>query len=147
MQDEVLTPNELIQLFKIAPKSLEALLGDPTFPARNINGQWRFLRSAVLAWLGKMVPEKSDHALSPAKAKSLSQSHRDEANQADSLDTADSPEMNLDAAGYQPGEGLKGASKVVQRKTPAKPTNPKLKDPAHFRQLPASEKGDLLADI
>lgn len=51
-QKEVLNLEEASELLKIDVGEMEELLKTENIPARKISGQWKFIRSALLKWLG-----------------------------------------------------------------------------------------------
>jgi len=53
---DVLTPAEAAELLRIEEAELLAAAERGELPARRIGEQWRFLRSALLAWLGDERP-------------------------------------------------------------------------------------------
>jgi ATP-dependent Clp protease ATP-binding subunit ClpC len=52
-EKEVLDLNEASELLGITANNLKELLKAEDLPARMINGQWRFSRSALIRWLGE----------------------------------------------------------------------------------------------
>jgi excisionase family DNA binding protein len=48
---EVLTPEELSELLQVEVEAVLAMAADGEIPGRQLNGDWRFSRTAVLAWL------------------------------------------------------------------------------------------------
>jgi excisionase family DNA binding protein len=48
---EVLTPEELAALLQIEVATVLALATNSEIPGRQLKGEWRFSRTAVLAWL------------------------------------------------------------------------------------------------
>jgi excisionase family DNA binding protein len=48
---EVLTLTELALLLRLPPEAVEALAQSGEVPGRRVAGEWRFARTAVLAWL------------------------------------------------------------------------------------------------
>lgn len=50
--DEVLTLDEVAGLLRVPPAEVQARAAAGDLPARRLGDEWRFLRSAVLAWLG-----------------------------------------------------------------------------------------------
>jgi excisionase family DNA binding protein len=48
---EVLTPEELAALMQIEVATVLALATNSEIPGRQLKGEWRFSRTAVLAWL------------------------------------------------------------------------------------------------
>ncbi len=54
--DEVLTVEEAAALLRVAPGDVSALAEAGDLPGRKIGEDWRFLRRAVLAWLGGGEP-------------------------------------------------------------------------------------------
>jgi excisionase family DNA binding protein len=48
---EVLTPEQLAELLQIGVETVLAMAADGEVPGRQLNGEWRFSRTAVLAWL------------------------------------------------------------------------------------------------
>jgi excisionase family DNA binding protein len=54
---EVLTVEQAAQLLQVEPGDVAALAEAGELPGRKIGESWRFLRSAVLTWLGGEVPE------------------------------------------------------------------------------------------
>jgi excisionase family DNA binding protein len=58
---EVLTLEEVAELLAVAVRAVVALVGSGELPGREIDGQWRFARAAVLAWLAHApVPADGD---------------------------------------------------------------------------------------
>ncbi len=57
---EVLTLAELSSLLRIPPAALEELAREGELPGRQIAGEWRFARAAVLGWLSR--GEATEHA-------------------------------------------------------------------------------------
>jgi len=53
---EVLTIEQAAQLLQAEPDDVRALADAGELPGRRIGDEWRFLRSAVLAWLGGQAP-------------------------------------------------------------------------------------------
>jgi excisionase family DNA binding protein len=53
---EVLTVEQVAELLQVEPDDVSALADAGELPGRKIGEQWRFLRSAVLAWLGEPKP-------------------------------------------------------------------------------------------
>ena len=49
---EVLTVEQVAELLQVEPDDVGALADAGELPGRRIGEEWRFLRSAVLAWLG-----------------------------------------------------------------------------------------------
>jgi len=49
---EVLTVEQAAELLQTEPNAVRALAAAGELPGRRIGDEWRFLRSAVLAWLG-----------------------------------------------------------------------------------------------
>ena len=49
---EVLTAEQAAELLQTDAAAVRALAADGELPGRRIGGEWRFLRAAVLAWLG-----------------------------------------------------------------------------------------------
>jgi excisionase family DNA binding protein len=49
---EVLTVEQVAELLQVEPDDVSALADAGELPGRRIGEEWRFLRSAVLAWLG-----------------------------------------------------------------------------------------------
>ena len=49
---EVLTVEQVAELLQVEPDDVSALADAGELPGRKIGEEWRFLRSAVLAWLG-----------------------------------------------------------------------------------------------
>lgn len=48
---EVLTPEQLAELLQVNVATVVALAATREIPGRQLNGEWRFSRNAVLAWL------------------------------------------------------------------------------------------------
>jgi excisionase family DNA binding protein len=57
--DEVLTVDEAAELLQVAPGEVTALAEGGDLPGRKIGEEWRFLRRAVLAWLGGGAPDQA----------------------------------------------------------------------------------------
>jgi excisionase family DNA binding protein len=53
---EVLTVEQAAELLQVEPDDVRALADGGELPGRRIGEEWRFLRSAVLAWLGGSTP-------------------------------------------------------------------------------------------
>jgi excisionase family DNA binding protein len=53
---EVLTVEQAAELLQVEPDAVRALADAGELPGRRIGDEWRFLRSAVLAWLGGDAP-------------------------------------------------------------------------------------------
>jgi excisionase family DNA binding protein len=53
---EVLTIDEVAELLQAEPDAVRQLAESGTLPGRKIGDDWRFLRRAVLAWLGGAEP-------------------------------------------------------------------------------------------
>jgi excisionase family DNA binding protein len=53
---EVLTVDEVAELLQVEPEAVSALADAGELPGRRIGEDWRFLRGAVLAWLGGPGP-------------------------------------------------------------------------------------------
>jgi excisionase family DNA binding protein len=53
---EVLTVEEAAELLQVEPDAVQALADSGALPGRQIGDEWRFLRRAVLAWLGGTEP-------------------------------------------------------------------------------------------
>jgi excisionase family DNA binding protein len=53
---EVLTVEQAAELLQAEPEAVRALAVAGELPGREIGGEWRFLRRAVLAWLGATAP-------------------------------------------------------------------------------------------
>jgi hypothetical protein len=51
--DEVLTAGDAALLLRVETPGLEAAAAAGELPGKQIAGQWRFSRSALLAWLGE----------------------------------------------------------------------------------------------
>jgi excisionase family DNA binding protein len=60
---EVLTVEQAAELLQTEPEAVRALADAGELPGRKIGEEWRFLRRAVLAWLGAEAP--SDAAAKP----------------------------------------------------------------------------------
>ncbi|MBD3184545.1 helix-turn-helix domain-containing protein [Candidatus Poribacteria bacterium] len=50
---EVLNIEEASQLLRISEDDMSKLLEDDDIPGRNINGEWRFSKKALIKWLGE----------------------------------------------------------------------------------------------
>jgi excisionase family DNA binding protein len=57
---DVLTPKQLAELLQVDLETVTAMAAAAEIPGRQLKGEWRFSRSAVLTWLG------SASAASPA---------------------------------------------------------------------------------
>jgi excisionase family DNA binding protein len=57
--DEVLTLEEAAALLRVAPADVAAMVDTGDLPGRRVGSQWRFARSAVLAWLAGVSPHTS----------------------------------------------------------------------------------------
>jgi excisionase family DNA binding protein len=55
---EVLTPAQLAELLQVDEEAVVELAERGELPARKVGEEWRFSRSAVLAWLGEERPEE-----------------------------------------------------------------------------------------
>ena len=55
---EVLTPAQLGELLQVDEEAVVELAERGELPARKVGQEWRFSRSAVLAWLGEERPEE-----------------------------------------------------------------------------------------
>ena len=53
---EVLTVEQAAELLQTDPDAVRALADAGELPGRKIGDEWRFLRRAVLAWLGAAAP-------------------------------------------------------------------------------------------
>src|SRR5512133_330746 len=53
---EVLTVEQAAELLQTEPDAVRALADAGALPGRKIGDEWRFLRRAVLAWLGASAP-------------------------------------------------------------------------------------------
>ncbi len=53
---EVLTVDQAAELLQVEPDAVQALADSGALPGRQIGDEWRFLRRAVLAWLGGGEP-------------------------------------------------------------------------------------------
>jgi excisionase family DNA binding protein len=60
---EVLTLAEAAAFLRVQPDELLRLVGLQGLPARQIGTEWRFLKSALEAWLRSPVPRPSKEAL------------------------------------------------------------------------------------
>ena len=56
-ETEVLTPVQLAELLQVEEETVVALAGRGDLPARKLGEEWRFSRSAILAWLGEEQDE------------------------------------------------------------------------------------------
>ena len=56
---EVLTVEQAAELLQTDPEAVRALADAGELPGRKIGDEWRFLRRAVLAWLGAAAPPDS----------------------------------------------------------------------------------------
>jgi excisionase family DNA binding protein len=54
---EVLTPAQLAELLQVDEEAVVELAEQGELPARKVGKEWRFSRSAVLAWLGEEPEE------------------------------------------------------------------------------------------
>jgi excisionase family DNA binding protein len=54
---EVLTVEQAAELLQVEPDDVSALADAGELPGRRIGEEWRFLRRAVLAWLGAEAPK------------------------------------------------------------------------------------------
>jgi excisionase family DNA binding protein len=59
---EVLTVDQVAELLQVEPDDVSALADAGELPGRRIGEDWRFLRSAVLAWLGGDAPKPASRA-------------------------------------------------------------------------------------
>jgi len=55
---EILTPAQLAGLLQVEEAIVVELAESGELPARKIGEEWRFSRSAILAWLGDEVAEE-----------------------------------------------------------------------------------------
>jgi excisionase family DNA binding protein len=53
---QVLTLSEAAEYLRVPPAELDKLVAEGKVPARNIGGEWRFLRNALENWLGHAEP-------------------------------------------------------------------------------------------
>ena len=53
---EVLAVEQAAELLQVEPDDVRSLADSGELPGRRIGEEWRFLRSAVLAWLGGSTP-------------------------------------------------------------------------------------------
>ena len=58
MGDEVLTLDEVARLLKLPPDAVRARAEDGELPGRRFGKDWRFARTAVLAWLANGESQK-----------------------------------------------------------------------------------------
>lgn len=56
MDDEVMTLEEAAEYLKVHPTTLYRLVRRGQVPGRKMGGSWRFHRSGLEAWLGKVKP-------------------------------------------------------------------------------------------
>ena len=54
---EVLTPAQLAELLQVDEEAVVELAEQGDLPARKVGDEWRFSRTAVLAWLGEEAEE------------------------------------------------------------------------------------------
>jgi len=54
---EVLTPAQLAELLQVDEESVVELAEQGELPAKKLGEEWRFSRTAILAWLGEEAPE------------------------------------------------------------------------------------------
>jgi excisionase family DNA binding protein len=59
---EVLTVEQAAELLQVEPDVVRALADAGELPGRRIGEEWRFLRSALLAWLGGDLPTGASRA-------------------------------------------------------------------------------------
>jgi excisionase family DNA binding protein len=59
---EVLTVEQAAELLQVEPDDVSALADAGELPGRKIGDEWRFLRGAVLAWLGGAAPKPASRA-------------------------------------------------------------------------------------
>ncbi len=59
---EVLTLDEVARVLRVTPKSVAQLAREHRIPARLIGGHWRFRRTAILDWLGRLdtIPQTTN---------------------------------------------------------------------------------------
>lgn len=57
--DEVMTIEETAALLKVEDSAVLAAVRENGLPGRQIDGQWRFLRRAILAWLEGEVTSRT----------------------------------------------------------------------------------------
>jgi excisionase family DNA binding protein len=70
---EVLTLDEVARLLRVTQKSVAQLAREHRIPARLIGGHWRFRRTAILDWLGRLdTVSRSTDQLSPASEPEVS---------------------------------------------------------------------------
>jgi excisionase family DNA binding protein len=55
---EILTPAQLAGLLQVEEEIVLELAEEGELPARKVGEEWRFSRSAILAWLGEEAPEE-----------------------------------------------------------------------------------------
>jgi excisionase family DNA binding protein len=67
-ENDVLTLEEVAELLQVDADTVAALAGAGELPGRELAGQWRFSRNAVLDWLGKpqRPPRPRRRAQAPA---------------------------------------------------------------------------------
>lgn len=58
--DEVLTLAEAAALLRVAPDAMEAAIPQEDVPARRVGGEWRFSKLAILHWLRREQPARSN---------------------------------------------------------------------------------------
>ncbi|HEX3519419.1 MAG TPA: helix-turn-helix domain-containing protein [Solirubrobacteraceae bacterium] len=61
---EVLTLEETAELLRLSAEAVRAIAEAGELPGREVDGQWRFSRSAILSWLSGQPSE--NHDTSPA---------------------------------------------------------------------------------
>jgi excisionase family DNA binding protein len=59
---EVLTVEQAAELLQVEPADVSVLADAGELPGRKIGDEWRFLRGAVLAWLGGAAPKPASRA-------------------------------------------------------------------------------------
>jgi excisionase family DNA binding protein len=59
---EVLTPEDAAELLQVDPDVVLDLARAGTLPGRELGGEWRFARAALLEWLGAGIAEGTAHA-------------------------------------------------------------------------------------
>jgi excisionase family DNA binding protein len=66
--DEVLTLEEIARLLKVPPDAVRSRAEEGELPGRRFGKEWRFARTAVLAWLADGEAQKRRGTKAPSRA-------------------------------------------------------------------------------
>ena len=66
--DEVLTLEEIARLLKVPPDAVRSRAEEGELPGRRFGKEWRFARTAVLAWLADGEAQKRRRTKAPSRA-------------------------------------------------------------------------------